>query len=264
MLAVAVYDAPELSGAYRIDPSGNITLPLAGTVHVANLTSLEAQEQLQTVFLTHEILKRPQVTVNITEYAPFVVAVEGEIARPGHIQLLAPRSLLNVIADVGGTTQIAGSVVQLTHKANGISETSSYPYSRGSNGDSIRDIIVHDGDSILVPRAGVVYVMGAVQRPGGYVMQEYGTLNVAQALSLASGTSRDAQVGGIRIVRQNLDGSLTNIPVNYKDIASGKQAPIPLLAQDIVYVPVSKLKTLFTSSAGIVGSTASTAIVATK
>ncbi len=264
MLSVVVYDAPELSGLFRVDRSGDLTLPLAGSVHVAGLTGLEAQDRLDAIFLSREILNHPQVTVNVVEYAAFVVSVLGEVAKPGQVPLLAPRSLLNILTDVGGTTELAGHVVELKHTVDGVSKVDIYRYARGEDGEAIRGVTVNDGDTITVPRAGIVYVMGAVVRPGGYVMQEAGQLNVAQALSLALGTARDAQVGAIRVVRQQADGTTVDIPINYKAIANGKQVPLPLLAQDVVYVPVSKLKTVFSSSAGVVGSTASTAIIITK
>jgi polysaccharide export outer membrane protein len=264
MLAITVYDAPELSGSFRVDRSGDLTLPLAGSVHVAGLTSLEAQERLNELFVSREILNHPQVTVNIVEYAPFIVSVLGEVAKPGQVPLLAPRSLLNILTDVGGPTELAGHVVEVKHTVDGLSRLDTYRYARGEDGSAIRDVIVDDGDTVTIPRAGIVYVMGAVTRPGGYVMQEAGDLNVAQALSLALGTTRDAQVGAIRVVRRKADGTTVDVPVNYKAISNGKQVPAPLLAQDIVYVPVSKLKTLFSSSAGIVGSTASTAIILAK
>ena len=264
MLAVVVYDAPELSGTFRVDRSGNVTLPLVGSLHVADLTTLEAQHQLESVYLSREILNHPQVTISVVEYAPYIVSVVGEVGRPGQIQLLAPRSLLNVITDAGGLTEVAGHVVELEHTVAGVRTTDRYSYSRGADGDDIRDVTVNAGDTITVPRAGIIYVLGAVMRPGGYVMQESGQLNVAQALALALGTSRDARVGGIRVVRRSPDGTLVDFPISYKAIANGKQVPLSLLAQDIVYVPVSKIKTFFTSSSGIAGSAASTAIVATK
>jgi polysaccharide export outer membrane protein len=118
--------------------------------------------------------------------------------------------------------------------------------------------MIKPGDTVVVPRAGIVYILGAVNRPGGYVMQEDGTLDVAQALSLAYGTALSAAVGSIHVVRKRPDGSLEEIPVSYRKITKGKEIPLQLHAEDIVYVPVSKLKAVAT--AGLVGSTSSALI----
>ncbi|HTF64537.1 MAG TPA: SLBB domain-containing protein, partial [Edaphobacter sp.] len=126
----------------------------------------------------------------------------------------------------------------------------------------IKSITIQPGDAVVVPRAGIVYVLGGVNRPGGYVMQEDGTLDVAQALSLAYGTSLNAAVGSIRVVRKHPDGTLQTIPVSYRKISKGKEVPLQLQAEDILYVPISKLKSVAT--AGVAGSTSSALIYAVR
>jgi polysaccharide export outer membrane protein len=102
--------------------------------------------------------------------------------------------------------------------------------------------MVHDGDTVIVPRAGIVYVLGAVTRPGGYLMQEDGKLDVIQAISLASGTILQAKTTEIRVIRRKPDGTFTEFSTSYKAITGGQVTPLQLQPQDIVYVPMSKLK----------------------
>jgi polysaccharide export outer membrane protein len=135
-----------------------------------------------------------------------------------------------------------------------------YKYSKGSNGDSIRNVMVHPGDTVIVRRSGVVYVLGAVNRPGGYPMQEDGKLNVAQAISMAQGLAMQAKTGGLRVVRHGNDGQLQDLPVSYNHMMEGKEVPMTLQAGDIVYVPVSKVKAMFSTSSSLIGETASAAI----
>ena len=90
-------------------------------------------------------------------------------------------------------------------------------------------------------------------------MQEGGTLNLSQALALAYGTSMQAATGSIRLVRKKSDGSVEEIPVPYKDITRGKVPPTVLQAEDVVYVPISKIKTVLTSS--LLTSTAGAAMI---
>jgi polysaccharide export outer membrane protein len=260
LLDLNVYDAPELSGSYRVDEGGNLTLPLIGHLSVAGLTSPEAESRVQTAFLDQHILLNPQVTINVIQFAPSFISVTGEVANPGRIQLMAPRSLLDIVSQVGGFTDLAGNEIQVMQVVDGVPVTKSYPYSKHSNGESISSVIVTGGSTIIVPRAGIVYVFGAVMRPGGYIMEEDGKLDVAQAISMAGGTSRDAKTGGARVVRQNPDGSTLDIAIDYSAISKGKQIPVGLQARDIVYVPVSHVKSAMQSTISLVAATASASI----
>jgi polysaccharide export outer membrane protein len=252
LLDVEVYDEPELSGELRVDDAGNIAFPLAGSIHVTDSTLAEARRRIQERLISEQILLHPQIMINIEQYAPFVVAVIGEVQTPGRVQLLAPHPLLDVLSQVGGETAMAGNAVEVRHSADGHLTVDRYPYGRNSDGSSIEKVILHGGDTVIVPRAGIVYVLGAVNRPGGYLMQEDGKLDVAQALSLATGTSLVAAVRSIRVIRRNSDGTYVEYPVDYKAISEGKQKPLYLQAQDIVYVPVSKLKTALTSGVSLI------------
>lgn len=260
LLNVAVYNEPELTTQARIDQSGDIILPLIGAIHVEGKTVAEAQEAVQNKYISAEILKHPQITMNVLQYVNSGVMVLGEVQSPGKYTMLAPRSLLDVIGMAGGETNLAGDTIQVEGPAKDASAVRTYNYTRGEDEASLRNAIVDPGDTVRVKRAGVIYVLGAVYRPGGYVMQENGSLNVAQAVSLAQGTLMQAKIGSIRVIRREPDGTLKDIPIKYKKVMDGKYPPLELQAQDIVYVPVSKVKSIFTAGANIVGETSSAAI----
>jgi polysaccharide export outer membrane protein len=260
LLDVEVYDEPDLSGQLRVDDDGNVTLPFAGAVHVAGNVPAEAQRKIQESLRTAEILKNPQVTLNVVQYEPAMVTVLGEVNSPGRLQMLVPHSLLDVISFAGGETALAGSEIQVRHEGAGQVTTTGYRYGRNSNGDIISGITVHNGDTVIVPRAGIVYVLGAVNRPGGYLMQEDGKLDAAQALSLAFGTVIQAKTGDIHIIRRRTDGTYVEFPLNYKDMVNGKTTPPQLQAQDIVYVPMSKIKATLTDATGVISAATSAAI----
>ena len=116
----------------------------------------------------------------------------------------------------------------------------------------------------MVKRAGVVYVLGAVNRPGGYTMQENGELNVAQAISLAQGLVMQAKVNGLRVVQHDAKGNPVEIPVSYNKIMEGKEKPLQLAAGDIVYVPISKTKAILSSTTTLIGQTAAASIYVAK
>jgi polysaccharide export outer membrane protein len=263
LLDVGVYDEPDLSVQLRVGDDGNVIMPLVGSIHVAGDTQAEAQQKIQESLKSAKILTNPQVTLNVVQYASTLVTVLGEVGSPGRLQLLTPHSLLDVISFAGGETAIAGGVIQVRHEEAGKVTTTSYHYGRSSNGDTISGITIHDGDTVIVPRAGIVYVLGAVNRAGGFLMQEDGKLDVAQALSLAMGTSLLAKTGEIHIIRRRPDGTFVEFMANYKDITNGKATPPQLQAQDIVYVPNSKIKTIFSDSQSIINSAATATIYRT-
>jgi polysaccharide export outer membrane protein len=249
---------PEISTDLRVDGQGDVAVPLSGKVHVAGLTVPEAQHTIEQTLLEKGILKNPEINLDVAQYAADNVSVLGEVQTPGRVQLLAPRSLPDVLAMVGGETQTAGATIEIRHTVNGKEEQQKVRYARSGNSDDVKNIMIQPGDTVVVPRAGIVYVLGGVNRPGGYVMQEDGTLDVAQALSLAYGTTLNAAIGSMRVVRKLPDGTLETIPVSYRKITKGQQVPLQLQPEDIVYTPVSKLKSIAT--AGIAGSTASAVI----
>jgi polysaccharide biosynthesis/export protein len=261
LLSMTVYDMPEISGDLRVDDLGNVDVPMAGDLHVAGMTLPEAKLAIQKKLTDAEILKNPKINLDVVQYAGENVTVTGEVASPGRIQLLAPHSLSDVLGLVGGETQLAGNSIEVRRTVDGTPQTLEVKYSRSSgNSDEIKAFMVKPGDTISIPRAGIVYVMGAVNRPGGYLMQEDGKLNVTQALSLAMGTTMNASVDSIRVVRKDEQGKLTEIKIPYSAISKGKAEPLTLQAQDLVYVPVSKIKTVFTQGMGIMSSTASALI----
>jgi polysaccharide export outer membrane protein len=263
MLDVGVYGEPDLSVQLRVGDDGNVIMPLVGPIHVAEDTPAEAQQKIQESLKSAKILTSPQVTLNVVQYASTLVTVLGEVGSPGRLQLLAPHSLLDVISFAGGETAAAGGVIQVRHEEAGKVTTTSYHYGRNSNGDTISGVTIHNGDTVIIPRTGIVYVLGAVIRPGGYLMQEDGKLDIAQALSLAAGTTLLAKTGELHIIRRRPDGTFVEFMANYKDITNGKATPPQLQAQDIVYVPNSKIKTIFSDSQSIINSAATASIYKT-
>jgi polysaccharide export outer membrane protein len=178
--------------------------------------------------------------------------------------IIAPTHLSEVLAQVGGLTPLAGARIKLRHGGDSSVPEEEVPYSRSHSNQEAASVIVRPGDSVFVPRAGIVYVLGAVNRPGGYVMQEDGKLNVAQALALSGGTAMQANTGGLRVIRRNQDGTVLDFPLSYDAIAKGTQQPLILQAQDIVYVPMSKVKATLSSSTGILSTVASATIYSVR
>lgn len=255
-----VFEEPDLDGTYRIDDQGFVALPLAGRVKLASLTLSEAEFAIDDRLVEGEILKVAHSTVNLDEFTAQNITVVGEVASPGRYPVLAPRQLIDVIALAGGETAMAGNEVVIHRQNEPSDKTETIHYGRGTSDPNALSVTVEPGDSVLVKRAGIVYVLGSVNRPGGYLMQEAGKLNFDEALALALGTAPEAKVGDIRIFRKQPDGSVVQLPANYHKINKGKAGQIELQSEDIIFVPSSALKSALIRGTQVIASAASATI----
>lgn len=261
LVNVNVLDDQDFVGSYRIDGNGDLALPILGTMHVAGKTALEARDQIVNRLIENKILKDPQVVLTVLEYTAPEVTIIGEVTSPGKYPLLVPHKLVDVLAASGGPTLLAGNEIQVI-RSDAHNKSVLVHYSRGADPKTIEDVIVSPGDTIQVKKAGIVYVLGAVSRPGGYVMHEEGTLSLLQAISLANGTTLPASVKTVYVLRQNADGTTADIALAYREITRGKGPDFPLHAKDVVYVPTNKIKSIFSYSQGILTAATSASIYA--
>jgi polysaccharide export outer membrane protein len=261
LLNLNVLDDSDFSGNFRVDEQGDIEFPVLGTLHVTGKTISEVRVQIRERLLESRILQNPQVELLVLEYSAPEVTIIGEVTSPGKYPLLASRKLAEVLALAGGTTSAAGNEVLLT-RAGTDTESLLVNYSRAASPNAIENVIVHPGDTVQVKRAGIVYVLGAVTRPGGYVMQEDGSLNILQAISLANGTTIAASIDTIHLLRRNADGTEVDIPVKFKKMQYGKSNEVQLRPSDVIFVPTSKVKSTFIYGEGIFTAAAAATVYA--
>jgi polysaccharide biosynthesis/export protein len=262
LVTLDVLDDPDFDGDFRVDQQGDLALPILGSIHVGGQTATQARELIQQRLLKEGILTSPQVNLTVVEYAATEVTILGEVTAPGRYPLLAPRSLTDVLALAGGLTVAAGDEIQISHTGTA-GQLETIHFSKATSARVARDTIVQPGDTVQVKRAGIVYVLGAVTKPGGYVMEEDGTLTVLEAISLADGTTLSASVGTIYLLRRDADGSAVRIELPLSKMQRGKRGDMQLHATDVVYVPNSKLKSAFINTQGILASATSASIYAT-
>ena len=239
LLHLSVLNEPQLTQDLRVDEKGNVNVSLIGAVHVQGMDEAGAQAALNQAYQRGDVLKEPQVAITIIQYVSPRISVLGQVQAPGEYELIAPTDLLTVISMAGGPTTDAGNRVLLRHSSTQKEEV--VRYDRNGENSNLQHFTVQAGDSVVVKRAGIVYVLGAVNRPGGYVMQPDGAMTLVQAVALALDTTLYASTQDIRIVRKTDEGIIT-IPVSYKAIMKGKASPQALEPDDIVYVPTSKTK----------------------
>jgi polysaccharide export outer membrane protein len=213
--------------------------------------------------ITKKMFNDPQVFLEIIGFTSHGVTVSGEVQSPGRISLLAPKPLIDVLALAGGETPAAGGEITIHHKnADGIDAIQKISYSsKVSDSGTAASTLVFPGDTVNVGRAGVIYVLGAVTRPGGYLMVNGGSLSVPEALSLANGTTLVASTRTALVVSHS-DGTVTRIEIPLDDEQRGKAAPTQLRDGDILYIITSKLKATLINTSNIISSAASAGIYA--
>lgn len=240
LVDVALFDAPELSGRFRVDENGDMQVPLLGSIHVAGLTADQAAKLIGNDYVAAQVLKpeTSQATVFIEEYATQGITVSGQVKNPGVYPALGVRMLNDVIAAAGGVTILAASQVLITRR-NDPDHPLTVEYIPEALKPVIPQVQILPGDSITVPRAGIVYVMGDVNKPGGYVLDGRNHLTVEEAVGLAGGTAPAAGLDHCELVRTLPDGrkEMVKIPVNR--IIKGKAPDVAMKDGDILWVPTS-------------------------
>lgn len=238
LLEVGVYNVPELSTKARIGNSGDVYLPLIDYVHVADLTVEEAQALIEKRLEDGGFVRSPHVTIFVDESTSQGVTILGDVNRPGIYPVLGDRKLYDLISAAGGFTATAGRKVSIIRQHSQTPITVSLPRNLA---DDVQDNIdIQPGDTITVPRAPIVYVVGDVGRPTGLLVDN-GSLTVLQALALAGGTNRTAKMSGTCIIHKGPNGMIeTRVPL--KKMLEAKAPDITLQADDILFVPLSGVR----------------------
>jgi polysaccharide export outer membrane protein len=249
---------PDFSPKLRVDEQGTITLPYAGAVRVSGRTAEDAALLIEATFRDKEILKDPHVSVTVLEYATQGVTVLGEVKNPGVYPLLGAHGLLDLMSAAGGVTPTAGKAVTITHREDPAHpEIVNIETKAGSM--SAFSVDIRPGDTIVVSHAGIVYVLGEVGKPGGFLIENSDRLTVLQAISLAQGTSRTASPDKAKLIRKSATGR-EEVPIPLKKILADKAPDQLLVDGDILFVPGSGPKNALRDVEAILPGAASAAI----
>jgi polysaccharide export outer membrane protein len=250
-------DAEELNGkSLRIEGNGSVTVPLIGSVRAAGLTSRQLAREVAAKL--ERFYQNPQVVVSVTDYRSQPVSVIGAVNAPGVHQLQGRKTLVEMLSMAGGLRQDAGPYVVVTRRA----EQGAIPLSNAAQDPSnqfstaqidlksltsaerpMDNISVKPNDIISVPRAHMVYVIGEVERTGGYVLNEGGSISVLRALSLAGGLKSTAAPKHARILRPTgEDTARQELQVDLGQLLAGKASDVTLRPDDILFIPNSRPK----------------------
>jgi len=257
-ITVRVFAADDIPDKpVQIDNDGTVTLPMIGQVHAAGLTVEQLQDNLVTAYKKY--FKNPQVTVQVNDFRSQPVSVAGNVNTPGVVQLRGNRNLMEVIGQAGGLRADAGDSVLITRNLSegsipvaGAFTDPTGKYSIAhidiravmSGKDPEGNILIKPHDVVTVPRARMIYVLGNVGRPGGYVMTDNETMSLTQAIALAGGWDKTAALSAARVLRADGGAQREQIPANVKKIMENKAPDLQLRPDDILYIPNSMGKVI--------------------
>lgn len=254
-LSIHVFGADDLPDRpIEVSAEGDITAPLLGHAHVGGMSVHELEASLTQKYGT--FFKDPEVTVTVVEYRSQPVTVVGSVNAPGVIQLRRPTRLMEVISQAGGLRADAGDRVLITRKQGDLGSpghadkpgyvTKEIDLRKIIEGkDAGLNVVVRSDDLITVPKAKMVYVVGEVGRPGGYVLDGHSsTLSVLQAIALAGGVNRTARTNQTRILHAVNDDTShrSETEINLQKILASRAPDVELHADDILFVPNSAAK----------------------
>ena len=241
LIDLSVYGVPDLNTKARIGNSGDVYLPLIDYVHVADLTVEEAQELIQKRLEDGGFVRNAHVNIFVNESASQAINVMGEVTHPGPYPAIGERRLFDVISAAGGLTEKAGRNITIFHRQNPDQKVELHLTSNLAD-DTKDNVEILPGDTVIVARSGIVYVVGDVARPSGFMLDD-DTLTVLKALALAGGGTRTASLNSAKILRQTPNG-VTEIPVKLQKVLQAKAPDVAMLKGDVLFVPGSAGKAL--------------------
>lgn len=248
LIGVSVYGAPELSRTIRVGADGFIRLPmLKERIKAEGLYPADLETAIAEALQTAGLYADPYVTITIAEYHSRPITVSGAVKSPLEFQASSPTNLLDAISRAGGLSDNAGPEILVSQMQPGPDGTP-IPHTRRisvhglvNDADADLNFKLTGGEQIIVPEAAKIYVLGYVKVPNAYKVQDGSEISIMQILALSQGLAPYA--GKLAyIYRPDGSGNRTEISVPLAKIMNRKAPDIPLLANDIFYVPDNRGK----------------------
>jgi len=272
LIEIAVFDTPELTQRVRVTSDGKIRLALIGDIDVSGMSSESLRSLIEKDLIEGRFVKNPQVSIFVAEYAGQLAYVVGEVNRPGAYPLLRSHHLQDLISAAGGPSARAGNWVTITRGVEN-PEVLNVNLARKDAKDN-PEILA--GDRISVGETGIVYVLGEVGKPGGFLIDRHKSITVLQALALAEGIQPSASIKKATLIRNSDELNLpvpedpsspmqmpgtVQISLSIEKILKAENADITVEPGDIIYVYGSLTRGLGRSALLTLLGTASTATI---
>jgi polysaccharide export outer membrane protein len=248
LIAVSVYDAPELSRTVRIGTDGFFRLPmLKQRIKAQGLLPADLESAITAALRDEQILVDPFVTVTIAEYHSRPITVNGAVKMPLVFQAEGPTTLLDAIARAQGLNENAGTEILVSQSQMGpedkpVTLTRRVPvHSLIDEADPAFNLMLYGGEEVRVPELGRIYVVGNVKKPGAFPVRNGGGTTVLEMIAVSEGLA-PYYTKEAYIYRQEGAGNKNEIPVPLEKIMQRKAPDVPLMANDILYIPDAKGK----------------------
>jgi len=234
LIAISVYDAPELTRTLRVEADGTIHLPLLKEgVQASGIFPRQLETSIATALKTEQILVDPFVKVTVVEYHSRPISVMGAVHRPVTFQSVGKVTLLDALARAEGLTNDAGTEVLMTR--GGLVER--IPVKKlMKDADPAVNYELHGGEEIRVPEAGKIFVVGNVRKPGGFAVRDANDNSVLRMVAISEGLMPFAAKQAY-IYRDKHE-----IPVELEKIMQRKSPDVSLEADDVLYIPDNKTR----------------------
>ena len=237
LVAVSVYDAPELTRTVRVDPDGTIRLPLlAEGVKAAGLMPRELEAGLTDALKSEEILVDPIVKVTVVEYHSRPISVMGAVRKPVTFQSDGKVTLLEALSHAEGLTDDAGPEILVTQN-DAVQHITVKKLLDGA--DPTVNLVLTGNEEVRVPVAGKIFVLGNIRKPGGFPVRDPGDSTVLKMVALSEGLMPFSEKIAY-IVRRREGETPQEIPIQLAKIMERKSPDVSLEIGDILYVPDNK------------------------
>ncbi len=254
LIQVTVFETEALNALVRVSSRGFISLPLLGNVEVSNLTAAEAEGKIE-ADLKVKYLHDPHVSIYIKEHVSKQITLVGSFNKPGTIDYVSKRKLLDVIAIAEGLSEKAGSAAYITRFDDKSKKNVNYFIDLDElvrKGNMEQNIVVMGGDVIFIPETGQCFVDGAVRKPGTYPLRS--GMTITEAITLAGGLAGYADSDKIKLIRRMENGKERQVlSLSFSDLQGGVGDTLLIKDQDIIFAESSSSGTLFSGSGFTLG-----------
>jgi len=284
LLSITVSGARNFDQSARVSNSGRIRIPYVGVMFVAEQTTLEVESEIASLIQKHELISEPSVRVQVEQYRSRPTYIIGEVNTPGQFVITGEMFLLDLISKAGGLLPGAAETAVLYRRSQakpsvkarilgapeiGAADAAAPPANQnagasqaepgaGETAISINlrelregkrpelNVRLEGGDIFYVPRARPqnIWIIGDVKVPGGYTLPRRGQITAAQAVIYAGGPLPTAKMKDGFLMRHNAAGVREALPVDFAAIIDGRRPDIPVLPDDIIFIPNSSVKTV--------------------
>jgi polysaccharide export outer membrane protein len=241
-LTIHLFGQAEYSPTVIIGIDGRVLLPLIGIVALDHLTITAAEELIASRLRSAGMYKDPQVTIAVTAGPGATTTIIGEAH--GVIPITGSRRLLDVLAAAGGLPPSASHVITINRP--GVPEPIIVDLGTDPSTGAAANIPIFPGDTIVVSRVGVIYLLGSFKTVGTVALTTNTPLTLMQAASLGGGLAVDAKLNDLRLIR-TIGNRRIVVKLNMSRVEYGRD-PDPLLQpNDILFMPNSFFKSALTN-----------------